>query len=84
MPGLHMLWKRCGNHLVGVWLERLTFHKNKNHKKFFPGGSGGISMKFCTREISRYTVYGTTAPVCVAMAMNAIDAISQYLCMFCL
>ena len=49
VPGLHVLRKRRGNHLVGVWLEWLAFREIKT-MKISPGESGGISVKFCTKE----------------------------------
>ena len=49
VPDLHMLKRRRGNHLVGVWLEWLVFCEIKT-MKISPGESGGISVKFCTNE----------------------------------
>ena len=51
VPGLHVLRKRHGNHLVGVWLDhkQLMFRENLDGLEAFP-------WNFAPAKISCYTV----------------------------
>ena len=68
VPGLHMLMKSRGNHLVGVCLNGSHSAEIKS-VKISSGGSGGILAKFAPAKISRYTVLSSEATLAVYGSM---------------
>ena len=58
VPGLHVLRKRRSNHLVGVWLEQLSFYKSKNCKKFLLEGLETFLWNTSKKNYC-YTVHST-------------------------